>query len=429
MNPFNPFLLTFLVLATLAFSGCNGKPNDSHTFHAEDKHTGHDHNDHKKHGHFNKDNSKHSQKAHDHVMHAHKETNEVHLSESKRVKLNIRVDTIPIRSLTGNIKVNGRLALFPQHKATVTAILGANVTAIKVIEGEKVQKGQILAYLSHPNLTNLQASYIRAYNQMQFLKKEYQREAHLYEAGVGSGKAYQQAQADFLAMKGEVAGYEAQLVQLNIDTGKVRTGKIMQNVPVVSPIDGNIEKVLIQLGQFVDPNATLFMIMNLEHIHADLMVFEKHVSQEKEGQKVSFRVESIPGKTLSALIFAVGKNFEQTPRAVHVHAEIEQKQNFLIPGMYIFGEIHTGNTSVTALPKNAVVVEAGKSFVFTAKAHHEQGKTEWVFKPIEVITGISDDGWVEVNPVESFSENVQVAWNNAYYLIAEKNKSETSHTH
>ena len=412
--------LPILILTLFIFSGCDSKPADNAALDGDRNQVSQKENTHEKHDHGGQD-------GHDHGE--HEAINEVHLSASKLTKLGIKVDTLPERSLSGNVKVNGRLALFPQHRATVTTILGANVTAINVIEGKRVKKGQVLAYLSHPNLTNLQAAYIRAYNQKQFLEKEYEREEQLYEAGVGSGKAYQQAQANFLAMKGEVAGFEAQLIQLNIDAGKTRTGKILQNVPVVSPIDGYIEKVLIQTGQFVDPNATLIMITDLDRIHADFMVFEKNVYQVKEGQKVSFRVESIPGKTLSARIFSVGKNFEQTPRAVHVHAEIEQKENFLIPGMYIYGEIHTGSSLVNALPEDAIVMEEGKSFMFMAEAQQEDGKTEWIFKPVEVITGISDDGWVEVHSVESFPENVQVAWNNAYYLIAEMKKGETAHEH
>lgn len=415
--------LPFLILILFFLLGCDSKPADNQALDEDRNQVSQKENTHKKddgHDHGGQD-------KHDHGE--HEATNEVHLSASKFANLGIKVDTLPERSLSGNVKVNGRLALFPQHRATVTAILGANVTAINVIEGERVKKGQVLAYLSHPNLTNLQAAYIRAYNQKQFLVKEYEREEQLYEAGVGSGKAYQQAQANFLAMKGEVAGFEAQLIQLNIDARKTRTGKILQNVPVVSPIDGYIEKVLIQTGQFIDPNATLFMIINLDHIHADLMVFEKNVYQVKEGQKVSFRIESIPGKTLSARIFAVGKNFEQTPRAVHVHAEIEQKENFLIPGMYIYGEIHTGSSFVNALPEDAIIMEEGKSFIFMAKSHHENGEAEWIFKPVEVRTGISNDGWMEINLLEPLPDGAKVAWNNAYYLIAEMKKSGTSHEH
>ena len=402
------YLLT-LLLTTISLVGCGDQSADSHD-HGEGK-------------------NRENQKGNNHEERAHEKMDNVHLSTLKFNNLGIKVDTLPTRSLSGGIDVNGRLALFPQHQAMVTAILGANVTAIKVIEGEKVKKGQILAYLSHPNLTNLQTDYIRAYNQMQYLRQEFERQKRLYDEGVGSGKTYQQSLADYQAMKGEVIGLESQLKQLSITVREVRDGNIYQHVPVVSPIDGNIEKVFVQIGQFVDAQAEILGIINIDHVHADFMVFEKDIYQVTEGQKVSFKVESVPGKTLSAEIFSVGKNFEQNPRAVHVHAEIEQKESFLIPGMYIHGKIHTKSESVNALPEDAIIVEEGKSYIFMAEAHQDDGKTEWVFEPIEIRTGLSEEGWVEIRLLEPLPKDAQVAWNNAYYLIAEMKKGETEHEH
>lgn len=354
---------------------------------------------------------------------------ELHLSDLKFESLGIKVDTLPTRALSGVVEANGQLEVPPQHKATVTAILGANVTSIKVIEGDKVSKGQVLAYLAHPNLSKIQTDYVRAYSQLQFLEKENQRQKRLYEEEVGSGKTYQQTQADYQAMKGEVKGYEAQLKQLSLNVEKVQDGDIYQYVPVVSPIDGYIEKVKVQIGQYVDPQTDMFMIVNTDHIHADLMVFEKDVHKVKKGQKLSFTVESVPGNTLTAKIYSVGKQFEQNPKAVHVHAEIDQKEDFLIPGMYINGKIRTGDNQVKALPESAIIEEEGKPYIFMAEAHEEDGKTEWAFKAIEVRTGITEDGWVEIKLLEPLPDGTQVAWNNAYYLISEMKKSQTSHSH
>ncbi|SHM88949.1 membrane fusion protein, cobalt-zinc-cadmium efflux system [Cyclobacterium lianum] len=354
---------------------------------------------------------------------------ELHLSDLKFESLGIKIDTLPTRSLSGVVEANGQLEVPPQHEATVTAILGANVTSIKVIEGDQVSKGQVLAYLSHPNLTRLQTDYVRAYSQLQFLEKENQRQKRLYEEEVGSGKTYQQIQADYQAMKGEVKGYEAQLKQLSLNVKNVQSGDIYQYVPVVSPIDGYIEKVEVQIGQYVDPQTEMFMIVNIDHIHADLMVFEKDVHKVKIGQEIAFTVESIPGTTLSAKIYSVGKQFEQNPKAVHVHAEIDQKEDFLIPGMYINGKISTGDNQVKALPESAIIEEEGKPFIFMAEAHEDDGKTEWAFKAIEVRTGITEDGWVEIKLLEPIPDGTEVAWNNAYYLISEMKKSQTSHGH
>ena len=357
------------------------------------------------------------------------EEGELRLSSLKFNSLEIKLDSLSVRPLSGLVEANGQLEVPPQHEATITAVLGANVVTIDVIEGDKVSKGQILGRLSHPNLTQLQTNYIKALSQMQYLEKEMERQKRLYEEEVGSGKTYQQTLADYQSTKGEVDGLEVQLNQVGLDAIEIRNEGIRQNVPVISPIDGYIEKVKVQIGQFVDPQSELFMIVNTDHIHADLMVFEKDVHKVKKGQDIFFSVESVPGATLSAKIYSVGKQFEQNPKAVHVHAEIKEKQDFLIPGMYINGKIHTETKSVFALPEEAIIEEEGKPYIFLANSHQEDGKTEWAFKAVEVRVGLIDDGWVEIKLLEPLPKGAKVALNKAYYLISEMKKGETEHDH
>ncbi|MAU14453.1 MAG: efflux transporter periplasmic adaptor subunit [Muricauda sp.] len=353
----------------------------------------------------------------------------VHLSELKFNSLGIKVGVLPTRPLSGVVKANGQLEVPPQYEATVTAILGGNVNSIKVIEGDKVRKGQTLAYLSHPDLAQIQTNYIKTYNRMQFLEKEYERQKRLYEEKVGSGKIFQQTESDYQSIKAEVKGYESQLRQLNISASKIRNGEIYEYVPVTSPIAGYIEKVKVQMGQYVASQTPMFEIVDNEHIHADLMVFEKDIHKVKKGQKISFTLESVPNSNLTGEIYSVGKQFEQNPKAVHIHAEIDKKEEFLIPGMYINGKIRTGEAPVTALPEDAIIEEGGKPFIFIAQKHLEDGNVEWELKPLEVRTGITEDGWVEIKLLEPLPEDAQVVFNNAYYLISEMQKSETSHSH
>lgn len=339
----------------------------------------------------------------------------------------MKVDTLSTRAISEVVEANGQLEVPPQHEATVTAIIGANVKSIEVIEGDKVRKGQILAYLSHPNFAQLQTNYIKAFSRFQYLEKEMKRQKRLYDEKVGAGKNYQETLSEFQSVQGEVKGYEAQLKQLSLNVSKIQKGKIYQNVPVVSPIDGYIEKVKVQIGQFIDPQKELFLIVNTEHIHADLMVFEKDVHKVKKGQTVYFKVESVPGTQLHAEIYSVGKQFEQNPKAVHVHADIKNKSSFLIPGMYINGKIQTKTNRVTALPEEAVVEDEDKHYIF--KAHKKVNNKDWVFEAMEVQTGIVDDGWVEIKLSEPLAEGTVVAHNNAYDLISEIKKGSTEHHH
>jgi cobalt-zinc-cadmium efflux system membrane fusion protein len=353
----------------------------------------------------------------------------IHLSELKFNALGIELDSLQKRTLSNTVRVNGQLEVPPQHEATVTSVLGANIVSIEVIEGDFVTKNQTLAYLSHPNLIQVQTEYVRSWRQMNYLDREYQRQQRLYEEEIGSGQQFQQTEAEYEAVRAEVQGYEARLRQLNLKAEEIRNGTIYERIPVVSPIEGYIEDVGIQLGQFVDPQTPLFEVINNEHIHADFMVYEKDVHKVQKGQQISFTVESAPDEELTASIYSVGKKFEQAPKAVHVHAEIDDPEEYLIPGMYINGSIQTSSDRVWALPEEAIVNDDGKSFMFLAVQRIENGRTEWEFTPEEIITGTQQGSWVEVKLLRALSEDAQVTMNNAYYLISEMKKSNTSHGH
>ena len=355
----------------------------------------------------------------------HSEGEEVTLSQQQFEALKMKIDTIALRNMSGYVEANGTLEVPPQNEAAITSVVGANVLSIKVIEGDKVNKGQVVAYLSHPNIIQMQTDYLNAFSNSNFLKKNFERQQKLYDAGVGSGVNFQKAKAEYDASKAMVSGLEAQLKLLNINTSSVRNGTIVQSISLRSPIGGYVQKVEVKTGQYVEPQTELFEIVNTHHVHADLMVFEKDVYKVKKGQKVNFTVQSIPDTELTAEIYSVSKTFEDNPKAVHVHAEIENKKGILIPGMYIQGKIQVENTKTTALPESAIVKEGDRFFVFSAEKENE----DWSFKPVEVLLGAKDGNWVAVQFTEEQDKITKFAYNNAYYLIAEMKKGEAEHEH
>lgn len=350
---------------------------------------------------------------------------EAMLSQQQFDALDMQIDTLTTRLMSGYVEANGELEVPPQSEATVTPVIGGNVTAIRVIEGDEVDRGDVLAYIEHPEIIQVQTQYMNALNSLNFQEKEFNRQKKLYEAGVGSGETFQRAEAEFESLKGQVVGLKAQLQQLNINPEVVENGNIQQRIPILSPIDGAIQAVDVKTGQFVQAQTEMFRIINTEHVHVDLMVFEKDVAKVEKGQKVFFEIESLPGTELTAEIISVSKNFEQDPKAVHVHAEIIDRPQNLVPGMYVRGRIAVDNQQTTALPESAIVREGEKFFAFTAE---EEGDA-WSFKPVEIITGTNGNEWVGIRLLQDLSENTKFAYNNAYYLMAEMQKGEGGHAH
>src|SRR5690554_133929 len=359
---------------------------------------------------------------HDHVF------TEVHLSPQKFESLKLKLDTMQRHTFEGVIYTNGNLQVPPQHEATITAILGGNVVSIEVIEGTDVKKGQTIAYLSHPNFINIQTAYIKAFHNDEYLSKQFERQQKLSEAEIGAGKELQKTKSEYLSNKGDMNGYAAQLKQLNLSLNYIQSGKLYDRIPVLSPIDGSIEAIDIQIGQYVEAQTAMFKVVNTEHVHADFMVFEKDIVHVKTGQQIEFTVAT-SSEPLKAEIISVGKRFEDGPRAVHIHAEIEDNDFHLVAGMYIKGKIFTQANDLMALPEAAVITEDGKTYIFITTQTSEEQKVEYEFQLFEVITGKSEGGWISIDLLEPLPENAQIVQNGAYYLIAEMMKSETEHDH
>lgn len=348
------------------------------------------------------------------------------LTKTQMELLKIKVAKVSKRNMSGFIEVNGLLKVPPQNEATVTTALGANISSITVIEGDKIKKGQILAYITHPDIITLQTDYLQTYNKLTFLEQNYNRQKKLYEAEVGSGKDYQEAKSAYSSTKGLVKGLESQLQLIGLSTLNIQKGDIQNKAPIKSPIDGYIEKVTIKTGQYVLPQTGLFEVVNIEHVHADLMVFEKDMSKVKNGQKVIFNVEALKGEELTAKIFSIGKSFEEGPKALHIHAEIEHKNQNLIPGTYVKAKIITDEKLDDAISNEGVFKEGEISYVFVAK---KAENSSWEFVPKEILIKITSDGYTSFSFKDDVDTSVLIAQNGAYYLMAEMKKSEAEHSH
>lgn len=402
------YIITLVTALTLAVGCKESHPNESHTHDSEGNHIN-------------------TNMPQDNIKQEAEHAEEVTLTNKQLDILNIKIDTLSKQNMNGYIQVNGQLGVPPQNEAVVTTTLGANINNIKVVEGDKVKKGQILAYVSHPDIISLQTDYLQAYNTLQFLEQDYNRQKKLYDAQVGSGRDYQQAKSKFSSTKGLTKGYESQLRLLGLSPKNVKNGKIVQTAPIKSPIDGFIEKVKIKSGQFVQPQTPLFEVVNTEHIHADLMVFEKDISKVKNGQLVKINIEALGSKEMTAKIYSVGKSFEEGPKALHVHAEIENKDKNLIPGMYVNARIITDSVLEQALPEDAVFQEDETYYAFIAEKETEN---RWGFIPKEIIIKSINNGYVAFNFKDTLQKNNPlIAQSGAYYLMAEMKKSEAEHSH
>tara|TARA_R110002074_G_scaffold163654_3_gene323133 strand:- start:3653 stop:4906 length:1254 start_codon:yes stop_codon:yes gene_type:complete len=357
----------------------------------------------------------------------------VELTTQQAETIGLKTKTLEKRNLGNNIKVTGNLELFPQDMANISPFVGGNVRSIKVIEGDKVRKGEVLAYLEHPDIISMQQEYQEKYDELVFLKQDFERKQTLYDKGVSSGKEFQMAQSKYRSTTSSVNGLRSKLRLLGINTAKVEQGEIFSAIPITTPISGYVDDIMITLGDYVAPQTKMFTVSDNSKIHLDLKVYEKDIPKVKVGQKIQFTVASRPEELLSAEVHSIGKTFEEDPKALHVHADIDNKNGDLLPGMYVEGRIVEGKKMGYAVPEAAIIKEGEQSFIFILDEDEdedeEKEENKMKFKMIPVTVGITDLGFVEVNLPAEVSKDAKVVINGAYNLSSEMIKGELEHGH
>lgn len=348
----------------------------------------------------------------------------VELTKQQAETIGLEMKPLEERNLGNNIKVTGTLELFPQDKANISPFIGGNVSSIKVIPGDNVNKGQVLAFIEHPDIIAMQQDYQEKNDELVFLKQDFERKQILYDKGVSSGKEFQMAQSKFRSTTSAVNGLRSQLRLLGINPDKVAEGQIYSALPITAPISGYVDEVLISLGDYVGTQSKMFSISDNSKIYVNFKVYEKDINQIKKGQQIYFSTASLPNELLKATVRSIGKTFINDPKAIEVLADIENKDKNLLPGMYVQGRIVQGEKKGFAVPEAAIIKEGEQSFIFILDEDEEMEEGKMKFKIIPVTVGIPDLGFVEINLPAEVSKDVKVVTNGAYMLSSERIKGE-----
>ena len=89
--------------------------------------------------------------------------------------------------------------------------------------------------------------------------------------------------------------------------------------------------------------------------------------------------------------------------------------------MFVEARIATDSKSVNALPDEAFVNEKGLDYIFV---QIEKDKDDLVLEKIQVIKGVSDLGFSEVQFSNPMEKNILIITKGAYYVNSELNKGE-----
>ncbi|WP_298396467.1 efflux RND transporter periplasmic adaptor subunit [Flavobacterium sp.] len=301
------------------------------------------------------------------------------------------------------VKTSGRIDVPPQNRAKITSFIGGYVKSTNLLVGNKVVKGQALLTMENTEFLDIQKDYLEVAEQITYLKSEFERQKTLYEEKITSQKNYLKAESDYRRAKGMYQSLRAKLVLLNINPRNVENGKLTSVVTIFSPISGDIVIMNANVGMYIAASDVILEIVDTSHLHLELAVFEKDILKIKVDQIIKFTVPEASKEVFDAEVHLVGKSIEGNDRTINVHGHLDDaiKQK-LLTGMFVEAQIITDSKKGLAIPKEALITENQKYFVFLLD---KEDAKEFSFKKIAVEKGASSNDFVEIIENEQINKS------------------------
>lgn len=336
------------------------------------------------------------------------------LSPEQISALKIKYGHIEKRNLNNVIKANGYLDVPPQNKAVISSMITGYVRKINFLVGSNVKKGQIMAELESMEFIDLQQQFIELSARIIFLKGEYDRQQILLDGGGASKKNYLLAEVNYKTATSNLMGLKSKLKLLGADFKSLKKGEINFKILMKAPISGSVIKMNTVIGKHVAPSEEMFEIVNPEHLHLELNVYEKDVIKVKEGQKVWFKIPSLKDKIFEGEVFLVGKSLSKDKRSINVHVHIDEEGGQFTVGMYVNASIVIDNAPALTLPITAVVIDGANEYIFKKGVSTSEGT---IFIKYPIITNAESDGIIEVTSIGDLTLNDNIVIEGAFYLL------------
>ncbi|EPR65041.1 putative Co/Zn/Cd efflux system membrane fusion protein [Cyclobacterium qasimii M12-11B] len=314
------------------------------------------------------------------------------------------------------VKAIGKFDVPPENNAAVSSYFGGTVKDIRLLPGEKVKKGQKLFTLENPDFVQLQQDYLEAKGQLTYLKSDYERQKNLAQDNVTSQKNYLKAESDYVVTKVKAEALAKKLQLMNIDPKTLSLENIRTTIQITSPIEGYVTRVDAMRGKFLSPSETAISIVDTDHMHLELNVFEKDLSKISKGQPIVFKIQEDDSKEYEAFVYLVNKIVDPENRTIGIHGHLSEEKlaERFNPGMYVEAEIYATTATKASLPQDALVDIDGEYSVLVLKHFSE---TEYTFMKRGVKTGLTNEGKVEILNHQEFSEDAQFLVKGAFNII------------
>jgi cobalt-zinc-cadmium efflux system membrane fusion protein len=289
--------------------------------------------------------------------------------------------------------------------------------------GEHVQAGSVLLVLDSQEIAQAYAEYAKEDSELRYETRAYELAKDLYENKALAMKDLKQAENELIKARAEFRRAKERLLSLRVPAQELEKPlerqKITSRFEMKSPLSGTVVERNVTPGQSIggDSGQVLFTVADLDMLQVVADVYERdlaYLALVKEGQSAKVSVEAYPDVTFPATVATIGDVVDPTSRTIKLRAWVNNKDHRLKPEMFARLHVQVGeSTPLLVIPREAVLVEDGKQFVYVV-----EGADQYVKREVKVST-ISPD---KVRVLEGLTSGQRIVTKGAVLIRGQEAK-------
>ena len=260
------------------------------------------------------------------------------------------VETAAVAVVSSGSGIRYSATIEPDTQVTVAFRVGGYVESINAQEGDRVEKGAVLARIR-------QSDYAERAGQA--VAQRAQAEAALAQAKSDAERAKKLFEANALTkpeLDAAIARYDMTQAQANGGRAAANeAGITLRDTTLTAPIGGVILRRGIERGDLGAPGAPAFIIASTNTVKVVFGVPDTMIRTLKLGQPIDVATESIPDHTFAGRISRIAPAADAKSRSFDIEVQIANPKNELKPGMVASLEISKGGGQLLAVPLSAVI--------------------------------------------------------------------------
>lgn len=269
-----------------------------------------------------------------------------------------------------NVRLNGKVQEDERLIFSQSSHIPGRIERLQVnFTGEFIRKGQVIAYVYSPELVTAQQELFEAFK--------------IKESQPGLFKSAQMKLKNWKLSDKQID----QILQSN---------QAREQFPITADVSGYVISKMVNLGDYIGRGQPIYEVADLSRVWVLFDIYESDLAWVKNGNKITFNVQSIPGKQFEGTISFIDPVIDPQTRVVKARVEVDNRDDQLKPEMFVSGEVHaemaTNDNSLT-VPKSAVMWTGKRSVVYV-KVASEQG-INFVMREVTLGPAMGDNYLVE----------------------------------